>query len=328
MPYCVDKTTGLIDYDTLATTAKLFRPKMIVAGTSAYSRQLDYARFRQIADSVGAILMADMAHISGLVATGLHPSPFEYADVVTTTTHKTLRAARGAMIFFRKRKPAPVPKSKAAHTATTVVNGCGDTFVATDYEQRINEAVFPGLQGGPHNNNIAAIAVGLHEAAQPAFADYQRQVLANSRRLAAKLQEYGYQIVTGGTDTHLLLVDFRPIKLDGVRVCSVLDLLGVTVNKNTVPGDISAMRPSGVRLGTPALTSRGLKLEDMDRVAGFIHRGIQLAQEISRRAASNNIKDFEAILASDEEVKNSMKTLRAEIIEFASSFPLPGMEDC
>ncbi|VDM03175.1 unnamed protein product [Schistocephalus solidus] len=307
MPYCVDKVTGLIDYETLATTARLFRPKMIVAGTSAYSRQLDYARFRQIADSVGAILMADMAHISGLVATGLHPSPFEYADIVTTTTHKTLRAARGAMIFFRKRKPAPVPKTKAARAA---VNGYGDTFVPTDYEQRINEAVFPGLQGGPHNNNIAAIAVGLHEAAQPAFAEYQRQ------------------IVTGGTDTHLLLVDFRPIKLDGVRVCTVLERLGITVNKNTVPGDINAMRPSGIRLGTPAVTSRGFQLQDIDRVAELIHRGIQLTQEIARRAASSNFKDFEAVLASDDEVKDSVKTLRAEVIGFTSSFPLPGLPDC
>ncbi|VDD74126.1 unnamed protein product [Mesocestoides corti] len=292
MPYCVDKATGLIDFETLAANAKLFRPKMIVVGASAYPRQMDYARFRQIADSVGAIMMVDMAHISGLISSGLHPSPFEYADIVTTTTHKTLRAARGAMIFFRKRKAAPTKKG-AKSVTTGFVNGDGPVYVSTEYEQRINEAVFPGLQGGPHNNNIAGIAVGLHEALQPEFTEYIHKVVANSKHLATKLQEMGYTITTGGTDTHLFLVDFRPLKMDGVRVSTVLESIGITVNKNTVPGDVSAFRPSGIRLGTPAVTTRGFGLTDMDRIASFIHAGVQIALKVAGGLDTNSIKDFE-----------------------------------
>ncbi|KAL5104732.1 Serine hydroxymethyltransferase [Taenia crassiceps] len=172
MPYCVDKTTGLIDFEALAASAKLFRPRLIVVGASAYPRQLDYSRFRQIADSVGALMLIDIAHISGLIIGGLHPSPFEHADVVTTTTHKTLRAARGAMIFFRRRKLAPPPKKGVKNGPTVGGAGDGPMYVATDFEQRINDAVFPGIQGGPHNNNIAGIAVGLHEALQPEFGSW------------------------------------------------------------------------------------------------------------------------------------------------------------
>ncbi|VDK33639.1 unnamed protein product [Taenia asiatica] len=352
MPYCVDTSTGLIDFEALAASAKLFRPRLIVAGASAYPRQLDYSRFRQIADSVGALMMVDMAHISGLIASGLHPSPFEYADVVTTTTHKTLRAARGAMIFFRRRKLAPPPKKMVKNgpivggvsdkllingsTSASidlshqfcgillVYEGDGPIYVATDFEQRISDAVFPGLQGGPHNNNIAGIAVGLHEALQPEFDQYIHRVVENSKYLAARLQDLGYTITTGGTDTHLFLMDFRPLKIDGVRVSTVLEAIGITVNKNTVPGDVSAFRPSGIRVGTPAVTSRGFGLAEMDRVAGFIHAGVQIAVKVAAGLKSPAIKEFEAALSLNAEAQAAISSLRREVTEFAATFPLPG----
>lgn len=182
MPYRLDESTGLIDFEQLAKSAALFRPKLIIAGASAYSRQIDYAKFREIADSVGAYLLADIAHISGLVAAGCHPSPFEHCDVVTTTTHKSLRGPRGGMIFFKK-----------------------------DLEKAINNAVFPGLQGGPHNHTIAALAVALKQARTPEFQTYQKQVVANCKTLAARLQALGYTLVSGGTDNHLVLIDLRPM---------------------------------------------------------------------------------------------------------------------
>ncbi|KAM7536810.1 hypothetical protein Aperf_G00000081286 [Anoplocephala perfoliata] len=330
MPYRVDSSTGLIDFDTLASTAKLFRPRLLVVGASAYPRILDYARFRKIADSVGALMMVDMAHVSGLIISGLHPSPFEYADVVTTTTHKTLRAARGAMIFYRRRKLAALPKEKGAKNAVNGSSlgsgdGSGPVYVPTDYEQRINDAVFPGLQGGPHNNNIAGIAVGLHEALQPEFSQYIHRVVDNSKHLAARLQELGYTITTGGTDTHLFLMDFRPLKLDGVRVCTVLEAVGITVNKNTVPGDVNAFRPSGIRVGTPAVTTRGFGLEDMDRVADFIHAGVQIALKVASSLKTVAIKDFEAALRDSAEVQSAIQKLKQEVFEFATRFPLPSL---
>ncbi|VDM32711.1 unnamed protein product [Hydatigera taeniaeformis] len=308
MPYCVDIESGLIDFEALAASAKLFRPRLIVVGASAYPRQLDYPRFRQIADSVGALMLVDMAHISGLIASGLHPSPFEYADVVTTTTHKTLRAARGAMIFFRRRR----------------LEGDGPIYMETDFERRINDAVFPGVQGGPHNNNIAGIAVGLHEALQPEFNQYIHRVVENSKYLAALLQGLGYTITTGGTDTHLFLMDFRPLKLDGVRVSTVLEAIGITVNKNTVPGDVSAIRPSGIRIGTPAVTSRGFDLEAMKRVAEFIHAGVQIALRVAAGLKTSAIKEFQSALTLNPEVQAEIRKIRREVTEFAASFPLPG----
>jgi glycine hydroxymethyltransferase len=249
-PYRVDEATGRIDYDALAKSAELYRPKLIVAGASAYARLIDYARMRAVADAHGAHLLADMAHISGLVAAGVIPSPFPYSDVVTTTTHKSLRGPRGAMIFFRK---GAKPGGKGAY----------------DLEARINFAVFPGLQGGPHNHTISALATALKQAALPEFKAYQKQVLANASAFAAALQRGGFTLVSGGTDNHLVLVDLRAQGMDGARVERVCELAGLSVNKNTVPGDKSALVPSGIRMGTPALSSRGLDEADF----GVVVRG-------------------------------------------------------
>ncbi|VDN97437.1 unnamed protein product [Rodentolepis nana] len=348
LPYCIDSETGLIDFKTLEVTVKLFRPRLLVVGASAYPRILDYGLFKKIADSVGALMMVDIAHISGLISSGIHPSPFDYADVVTTTTHKTMRAARGAMIYYRLRKPANPPKTIGAKdntnigscTTNGVKNGyaskikyCGffidfkegdyTVYLPTDFKQRIDDAVFPGLQGGPHNNNIAAIAVGLHEALQPTFSDYIHRVVMNSKRLACKLQEFGYTITTGGTDTHLFLMDFRPLKLDGARVSTVLEAMGIITNKNTVPGDVSALRPSGIRIGTPAVTTRGFGLEDMDVVAELIHAGIKIALKVASGVKTRAIKDFKSALLNDAEAQAEILKRRKEVVEFAQKFPLP-----
>ena len=213
MPYKVDPKTGLVDYDQLEQTAKLFRPKLIVAGSSAYSREFDYARFRSICDSVGAILLADMAHISGLVAANVVQSPFDFADVVTTTTHKSLRGARAGMIFFRK--------------GLKTVSSKGENIMY-NYESAINSAVFPALQGGPHNNNIAGVAVALKQAATEEFRSYAKQVILNAQTLASVLTEKGYTIVTGGTDMHMFLLDVRPQKLNGSKADAVLEKCCIT----------------------------------------------------------------------------------------------------
>ena len=257
---------SLIDYDALERNAELYRPKLLVAGASAYARLYDYPRMRAIADAHGAVLLSDMAHISGLVAAGAIPSPFPHSDIVTTTTHKSLRGPRGAMIFFRR--GARAPKAPG-----------GAPGAPYDFEARINFSVFPGLQGGPHNHTISALATALLQAASPEFKAYQRQVLANAAAFARALQGAGgFTLVSGGTDNHLVLVDLRPQGLDGARVERVCELAGLSLNKNTVPGDRSALVPSGIRMGTPALTSRGLEEADFEqvvRVAGWAwYRGV------------------------------------------------------
>ncbi|XP_017782240.1 PREDICTED: serine hydroxymethyltransferase, cytosolic isoform X3 [Nicrophorus vespilloides] len=308
MPYKVDPKSGLIDYEALAKSAVLFKPKVIVAGVSCYSRALDYKKFREIADNVGAYLFSDMAHISGLVAAGVTPSPFEYSDVVSTTTHKSLRGPRAGVIFFRK--------------GLRSVNAKGDK-VMYDLESRINQAVFPGLQGGPHNNTIAAMATAFKQAKTPEFVEYQKQVVANSRRLAAGLQSKGYNISTGGTDVHMLLVDLRDFGLPGSRAEYILEEINIACNKNTVPGDKSAMNPSGFRLGTPALTTRGFLEKDIDQVVDFIDRGLKLAKDI--KAAK--LVDFKKIVHEDETVKANVAALKAEVQSFSEKFPLPGLPE-
>uniref|UniRef100_A0A8C5NKJ8 Serine hydroxymethyltransferase n=1 Tax=Junco hyemalis TaxID=40217 RepID=A0A8C5NKJ8_JUNHY len=265
MPYKVNPKTGYIDYDKLEENARLFHPKLIIAGVSCYSRNLDYARMRKIADDNGAFLMADMAHISGLVAAGVVPSPFEHCDIVSTTTHKTLRGCRAGMIFYRKGTRSVDPKTGKE----TLYN----------LESLINQAVFPGLQGGPHNHAIAGIAVALHQAMTPEFKAYQQQVVANCKALSSALMEMGYDIVTGGSDNHLILVDLRSKGTDGGRAERVLELCSIACNKNTCPGDVSALRPSGLRFGTPALTSRGFRQDDFRKVAQYIHKGELGARE-------------------------------------------------
>nr|XP_022916949.1 serine hydroxymethyltransferase isoform X1 [Onthophagus taurus] len=311
MSYKVDPNTGLIDYEFLAKMARQFRPKVIVAGVSCYSRQLDYKKFRSICDEVGAYLFSDMAHIAGLVAAGVTSDPFEYSDVVTTTTHKSLRGPRAAMIFYRK--------------GVRSTNAKGENIMY-DLESKINQAVFPGLQGGPHNNAIAAIATAMKQAQSPEFIQYQKQVIANARRLAEGLVSKGYDIATGGTDVHMLLVDLRKIGLSGAKAEKILEDISIACNKNTVPGDKSALNPSGFRLGTPAITTRGFTEKDVDRVVDFIDRGLKLGLEISV-ISGPKLVDYKKVIESNEEIKGKIALLKKEVEEFCEKFPLPGLPE-
>ncbi|KAK4002737.1 hypothetical protein OUZ56_004542 [Daphnia magna] len=310
MPYRLDPDTGLIDYDMLRKTAKLFRPKIIIAGTSAYSRLLDYKTFREICDEVKAYLLADMAHISGLVAGRVIPSPFDYADVVTSTTHKTLRGPRSGLIFFRRGVKA---KDKTGKD------------ILYDLEQKINQAVFPSLQGGPHNHAIGGVAVALRQANTPEFREYQQQVLRNAKAMAKALMAKGYTLVSGGTDTHLVLVDLRPKGLDGARAEQVCNRTSISLNKNTCPGDKSAMTPGGLRLGAPALTSRGFVEKDFEQMVEFFHRAMEIAAGVKQK--TSKLKDYKEYLESNEEVVAKMAALKSEVNHFALQFPMPGFED-
>ena len=308
MPYKVDQVTGLLDYEQLEQNARLFKPKMIIAGVSCYSRHLDYARFKAIADENGAYLMADMAHISGLVAAGIVPTPFDHCDIVTSTTHKTLRGVRSGLIFYRK------------GVRKVLKNG---TNVMYDMEKKINDAVFPGLQGGPHNHAIAGVAVALKQAAQPDFVDYQKQVIVNAQVVAKCLMANGFKVITGGTDNHLVLTDLRSKGTDGARTEKVLEDVCIAVNKNTVPGDKSALKPSGLRIGTPALTSRNFKEDDFVKVVDFIVRAVDIAVEVGQTCGPLT-KDFKAALAADETAQKKIAILRGEVNRFAEKYPMPG----
>ncbi len=240
--YSVNKDTYTLDYDEIAAAAKEVKPKIIVAGASAYPRKIDFKKFREIADSVGALLMCDIAHYAGLVAAKLYPDPVPYADFVTTTTHKTLKGPRGGMIMCKEK-----------------------------YAKQINSAVFPGLQGGPLMHVIAAKAICFKEAMTPAFKDYQQQVLKNAQALAAELLKKGYKILTGGTDCHMILLDLRPNKINGRDSARALEEAGITLNKNGVPFDTeSPFVTSGIRIGTPAITARGMKEGEMKLIADWM----------------------------------------------------------
>lgn len=270
--YGVSQADGRIDYDALAAQALEVKPKMITAGASAYPRTIDFPRLREIADSVGAYLFIDMAHIAGLVAGGVHPSPVPYADFVTTTTHKSLRGPRSGLILCQER-----------------------------YAKKIDGQVFPGVQGGPLMQVIAAKAVCFHEALQPDFKDYAKQIVLNAKALAARLSLLGYTISSGGTDNHVLLVDLRPNGINGLEAQEALDKAAITVNKNAIPFDTEPItKTGGIRLGTPAMTTRGLREEEMMQVADFIHAGLQARQDASALAA-----------------------LRKEVTTFTAQFPLP-----
>ena len=243
VPYGLNAETELLDYDEIERLALKHKPKLIVAGGSAYSRFIDFKRFREIADKVNAKLMVDMAHIAGLVAAGVHPSPIPYADFVTTTTHKTLRGPRGGMILCKK-----------------------------EYDKIIDKAVFPCLQGGPLEHVIAAKAVMLKEALSPEFKEYQKQVVKNAKVLGDELLKYGFKLVSGGTDNHLLLVDLTPFKANGRDVANLLHKANITCNKNGIPNEEQPLSiTSGIRLGTPAVTTRGMKEEEMKQIASFIY---------------------------------------------------------
>jgi glycine hydroxymethyltransferase len=311
-PYRVDLDTGIIDYDKLEENALMYRPKVLVAGTSAYCRTIDYKRMRDIADKVGCYLMVDMAHISGLIAAQVNDSPFEYADIVTTTTHKSLRGPRGAMIFFRKgvRKT----ETKAGKEVVTHY----------DLEGPINFSVFPGHQGGPHNHTITALAVALKQAQTPEFKQYQEQVIKNAKQLEHSFKKRGYKLVTNGTDNHMVLLDLKPLSLDGARVEAVLEQVNIACNKNTTPGDKSALTPCGIRIGAPAMTSRGMGEEDFDRIVGYIDQCIKLTQKIQSELPkeANKQKDFKAKVAGGGNIPEILD-LKKEIAGWAGTFPLP-----
>ena len=308
-PYRVDLETGIIDYDMLEKNAILYRPKILVAGTSAYCRLIDYERMRKIADLVGAYLVVDMAHISGLIAAEVIPTPFKYADVVTTTTHKSLRGPRGAMIFYRKGV-----RSVDAKTGKETLY---------DLEDKINFSVFPGHQGGPHNHTITALAVALQQAQSPEFKAYQEQVVANAKALENTFKTLGHKLVADGTDSHMVLLDLRQYNLDGARIEAVLEQVNIACNKNTVPGDKSALTPFGIRIGTPAMTSRGLGTKEFERIAKYIDESVKLCKEVQAALPkeANKLKDFKAKVASGEVAR--IGELRKEIADWACAFPLP-----
>lgn len=317
LPYRLDENTGLIDYDNLEKLAKIYRPKLLVSGASAYSRLFDFERLRKIADMNQSYFLYDMAHVSGLIAAGVIPSPFDHADIVTTTTHKSLRGPRGSMIFYRK--------------GIRSVDKKGNQNLY-DLESRINASVFPGHQGGPHNHTITALAVALKQAMSPEFKEYQQQVLINSKRMANGFLQRGYDLVSGGTDNHLILVDLRSKGVDGAKVERVLELCNIAVNKNTVPGDKSAMIPGGIRLGTPAATTRGMCESDMDKIVEFVDLCVQLAVEAQTKTRNLTdgksrvlLKDFQKTLS--EHYENDLSKIRQEVVKFAQSFPAIGFDE-
>lgn len=280
------KKDGYIDVDEMYKLAKEHKPKLIVCGGSAYPRVYEWAKYKEVADSVGAWLVADMSHVAGLVAGGVYPTPIGIADVVTTTTHKTLRGPRGAIILCNGLTSNPLKAVPRTHE---------------NLPSLIDRALIPGLQGGPHNHQTAAIAVALGEALQPEFKIYAKQVIANAQKLAEALMSKGFELVTGGTDSHLLLIDLTNKNISGKEAELALGKAGITVNKNTVPFDPrSPFDPSGIRMGTPALTTRGMKEAEMEQVGSWIEQAIK------------HVTD-DAVL----------EKLRQEIKEFALRFPLP-----
>lgn len=288
VPYGVSPKDKRLDYDQIYNLAKVAKPKLIWSGATAYPRFFDWQKMAEIAKETGALLVADIAHYAGLVVGGVYPTPVGFAEIVTTTTHKTLRGPRGAIIMLPK--DWEVKKDKD-----------GKSIFAS---QLIDKAVFPGLQGGPHNHQTAAIAVCLKEAATPEFKKYAKQIVKNAKTLAEELQKFGFDLVTGGTDNHLLLVDLTNKKVSGKVAEKALDFSGITVNKNTIPFDPrSPFDPSGIRLGTPALTTLGMKEGEMRQIASWINKVI---------ANFDNEKILEGV--------------RREIKEFCQSFPVPGIE--
>lgn len=272
--YRVHPETGLIDYDALDQQAQEFKPNILIAGASAYPRDFDYKRFREITDKVeGCYLMSDMAHYSGLIASGLMNSPFDYSDVVTTTTHKSLRGPRHAMIFYKKH-----------------------------LEEKINFAVFPMCQGGPHNTAIGGLCAQLKEVVTPEFKAYSQQVIDNARHCAKYLMEKGEKVITDGTDTHMVMWDLRPHGLTGSKVEKVMDAIGVTINKNSVVGDKSVATPGGLRLGTPAMTTRGCKEEEFQQICDFCLKAIEISKRVQEKCGSKKLVDFIPAIENDEEV--------------------------
>jgi glycine hydroxymethyltransferase len=289
-PYIVGKDF-LIDFDELERRAEEFKPHLIIVGASAYPRDFDYKRFREIADKHGAYLMADIAHISGLVASKLLKSPFKYCDVVTTTTHKTLRGPRAALIFYKNH-----------------------------LKEQIDFAVFPSSQGGPHNNTISAVAVALKQVNTPEFVDYSMQVILNAKLLAKALQKHGFEIITGGTDNHIVLVNLKNKGIAGSKFEKLAEMCNVSVNKNTIATDKSALNPSGIRLGTPAMTSRGFVEKDFQFVANILNDICNLVIKIQKHSPSTKLVDF---MKTAESYIMDIHIIEHNVGSYCSQFQLP-----
>jgi glycine hydroxymethyltransferase len=288
VPYTVDPKTGRLDFNFIEDLAKKHHPKIIISGATAYPREIDFEIFGQIAKKVGAYHVSDIAHIAGLVVAGIHKSPIPYADIVSTTTHKTLRGARGGMLLCKK-----------------------------EHADKVDRSVFPGLQGGPHMHTLTAIAVALAEADTPEFVAYAKQIVQNSRALAAKLLEHGFNLVTGGTDNHLILIDLRNKNVPGKKLAKALDRAGIVTNYNTVPSDPAPPgNPSGLRLGTPAITTRGMKEKECEQIASLINK---VVENIDNESVIEEVAKESLLLCSQFPVpehfiipnKENLETLRA-----------------
>ncbi len=292
-----------LDYDAIEKQVLKEKPQLLICGFTAYPRKIDFKRFGQIADKAGCYLMADISHITGLIVAGEHPSPVPYAHIVTTTTHKTLRGPRGAMIMVTEKGLAKNP----------------------DLPKKIETAIIPGLQGGPHNNQTAAIAVALHEAGTPAFKKYGAQIVANANILAETLIENGFDLVSGGTDNHLILIDLRGKKVNGRVAAIALEHAGIVLNYNGVPGDeMPPLYASGIRLGTPAVTSRGMKEKEMRKIAGWYARvikeveGMELPKD-DKETRMELMKTYRAAMKKNKK----LKVIAKEVKEFCKKYPLP-----
>ncbi|GMI74529.1 serine hydroxymethyltransferase 6 [Hibiscus trionum] len=311
LPYKVNPQTGYIDYEKLEERALDFRPKILICGGSSYPREWDYARFRLIADKCGAVLLCDMAQISGLIAAKEAANPFEYCDIVTSTTHKSLRGPRGGIIFYRKGKK---PRKGGMHLSQ------GDCNEQYDFEEKINFAVFPSLQGGPHNNHIAALAIALKQVATPEYKAYMHQVKKNAQALASSLLRRKCKLITGGTDNHLLLWDLRPFGLTGKVYEKVCEMCHITLNKIAIFGENGVITPGGVRIGTPAMTSRGCLESDFDTITSFLLRAAHIASTMQ-----HDHKLKKTSVKSLLENKDILE-LRSQVETFASQFAMPGFD--
>lgn len=305
VPYTLGKD-NLLDYDEIEKQALKEKPKIIVCGFTAYPRIVDFKRFGAIADKVGAYLLADISHITGLIIAGVHPSPVPFAHVVMTTTHKTLRGPRGAMLMITEKGLEKDP----------------------ELGKKIDKAVFPGLQGGPHDNQTAAMAIALEEAGTPAFKKYGAQIIKNAKALASELIKDNFNLISGGTDNHLLLIDLSNKKVNGAVAALALEVVGIVTNKNAVPNDpMPPFYPSGIRLGTPALTSRGMKEKEMVKIAGWIRQTLEEIQGHNLPKEQNERKDFIKNYKKEINKNKNLQRIRKEVEKYAGKFPVPGVTD-
>jgi glycine hydroxymethyltransferase len=295
---------NMLDYDAIEKIALAEKPKMIICGATAYPRIIDFEKFGKIAQKSGAYLLADISHIAGLVVAGVHPSPVPFVDIVMTTTHKTLRGPRGALIMVTEKGLKKDP----------------------EMGEKIDKAVFPGLQGGPHDNQTAAIAIALQEASTPAFKKYGMQVIKNAQKLAEELNWLGFDLVSGGTDNHLILIDLTSKKVNGSLAAIGLEIAGIVVNKNAVPNDpMPPFYPSGIRLGTPALTSRGMKENDMVKIAGWINLVVEELKNYQLPEDKEKRKDFMQNFRKKISQNKNLIRIKKEITAFAKKYPTPGI---